>query len=305
MMTEAVSTGQRRHLDGPETGTRACSMEDGRTLTYREFGAPSGTPVVLLHGTPGSRHLGELFHDAAGERNVRLLAPDRPGYGRSDPLPDRTLGDTHQFVGALLDDAGVENAGVVGFSGGGPHAIALAAARPDRVTQVDVIAGAPPPGLTERTPLTQRAFHRLARSTPWLLNGLLRGQAWLASRTSPSIVVSLYTSDDGQGAIPADVADVVRRDFVEAVGSQRQGLLTETRLLAEEWDLSLDVVESAVRLWHGDADTNVPLAGVRRLTTQLPDSHLEVFEGTDHLNTLRRSIPLVLDQHSPNENCSS
>lgn len=269
---------------------------DERTVAYVEYGEPTGKPVVFLHGMPGSRVFGELFDDVARERDVRLLAFDRPGYGKSDPWPGRTLSDTGTLVEAVLDDAGVSSAGVVGFSAGGPHALAFAATRPDSVTSVDVVAGAPPPSLVDSAPRTQRLLSGLAQSFPRLLRGLVRGQAWLVDRASPSLVVSQYATDEGRRAIPPEMAAVVKRDFLAAVGEQRSGMVTEARLLAREWDVSLDDVRSAVRLWHGEADTNVPVAGARNLAETLPRSALTVFDGADHLNAFRRSQTRVLDE---------
>lgn len=99
----------------------------GRSVAYAEYGAPAGRPVAVLHGTPGSSRLAGLFAPAAAEQGVRLLAVDRPGYGDSEPWPDRSLADIGSVVTSVLDDAGVDAAGLVGFSGGGPHALAVAA----------------------------------------------------------------------------------------------------------------------------------------------------------------------------------
>ena len=58
-------------------------LSDGRTLSYTECGDPAGAPVFFLHGTPGSRLLGTGLHPDAVSCKVRLISPDRPGYGNS------------------------------------------------------------------------------------------------------------------------------------------------------------------------------------------------------------------------------
>lgn len=127
---------------------RTVDADRGR-VAYVEYGDPDGVPVLFFHGTPGSRVLGALYDEPARDRGVRVIAPDRPGYGRSSPWPDRTFADAPAFAVPVLDDAGVDRAGVVGFSGGGPHALALAATRGDRVTRVDLVASAAPPDCVE------------------------------------------------------------------------------------------------------------------------------------------------------------
>ncbi|WP_239685558.1 alpha/beta fold hydrolase [Halolamina pelagica] len=165
-----------------------------RDLRYAEYGDPNGSPVVFLHGTPGSSRLAALFDSAAAQSGVRLLAPDRPGFGESSPWPERAVNDAPRFLTPVLDDAGVDTAGLVAFSGGSPYALATAATVPDRITRVDVVAGATPPTTDDETPAVQRLLTGLATTTPRILRGLFRGQAWLADRLDPSFVTAQYTT---------------------------------------------------------------------------------------------------------------
>ncbi|MFC6793346.1 alpha/beta fold hydrolase [Halobaculum halobium] len=68
---------------------------------------------------PPGRDCWKLLDRPARKRGVRVLAPDRPGYGRSPSWPDRSIRDAAEFVTPVLDDAGVETADIVGFSGVG------------------------------------------------------------------------------------------------------------------------------------------------------------------------------------------
>ncbi|GAB7094237.1 alpha/beta hydrolase [Halolamina litorea] len=278
-------------MTGP-VHTTALDADGNRQLAYAEYGDADGTPVLFLHGTPGSRVLGELLHGDARERGVRLLAPDRPGYGGSDPWPQRSVDDAGAYLTALLDDAGAGSAGVIGFSGGGAHALALAATNPERVESVDVIAGTTPPSVTEETPTPQRVLSGLANTTPTLLRGLFRGQAWLAGRLDPSFVLAQYTDDPE--SVPAETQETVRSDFLEAFKNSRSGAVTEFRNTAAPWDVPFDAVDADVRFWHGEADTNVPIAGARRLSERLPTAAFNALDGADHLGTLLRAAPEAL-----------
>lgn len=274
------------------------SADEGHRVSYAEYGATAGTPLVLLHGTLGSHRLGQLFAECARRHDVRLLAVDRPGYGRSSPWPTRRLSDTGEFVTPVLDAAGVSRAGVVGFSGGGPCALALAATHGDRVRDVDVVAGATPPSLGRNAPAVQRLLATVAGTAPVVLEKLFRGQAWVARRTSPALVTAQYTTKEGRDELPDEVAATVRDDFVHAFANSGSGAVTELRLLAREWDVSLERVDRRVRLWHGGRDTNVPVDGVRRLDERLPNSRLTVFEEADHLTTLLRSRSSIVERHA-------
>ncbi|WP_435117720.1 alpha/beta fold hydrolase [Halolamina sp. C58] len=280
----------------PRDHTTTCSTAENRQLAYAEYGDPDGVPVLFLHGTPGSRRLGELFDAEAREFGVRLLAPDRPGYGRSEPWPDRAVTDAGTYLADVLDDAGVESAGVIGFSGGGAHALALAATRPDRVEGVDLVAGTTPPSVAAETPTPQRVLAGLASATPRLLGGLFRGQAWLAARRDPSFVLAQYTDDPG--SVPADVAETVKADFLDAFSDSRSGAVTEFANTATAWGIALDDVRPDVRVRHGDEDTNVPPVNARRLHERLPSAELHVLDGADHLGTLLRAVPEALTAHA-------
>lgn len=281
----------------PSSTVETVRMADGRRVAYTEYGDPTGRPIVFLHGTPGSRRLGRLFDPVARRHGVRILAPDRPGYGRSSPWPTRDLSDTGGFVVPVLDDAGVSRAGVVGFSGGGPHALALAAIHGDRITSVDAVSGAISPSLPSEAPPTQRLLGRLASTVPRLLTGLFRGQAWLATHVSPAVVVSQYTTAAGRASLDDDVARLVARDFATAFAQSRRGVITELRLLAAPWSFSLAAVDCPVRLWHGARDANVPVGGARTLRDHLPDAQCTIFETADHLTALCRSRRPVVERH--------
>lgn len=282
----------------PNSGSQqlnAVSVDGDRQITYAEYGYSDGSPVLFLHGTPGSRRLGELLETAARENDVRVLAPDRPGYGCSSPWPKRSIRDAAEFIIPVLDDANVQTAGIIAFSGGSPFALSIAAMRADRISHVDVIAGVAPPTLSEEPPATQQLLAGLATRTPLLLQGVFRGQTWLAERLDPSFVVGLYTSNDA--VVPTAVAEIVKEDFVEAFAHHRSGAVTEFRNTATDWEINFDEINTEVGLWHGNNDTNVPISGVERLEHEIPSAELRVLDDADHLQTLLQSIPHVLGKY--------
>jgi len=290
---DSGADGDRRENDRATT----ISLDGGRQLAYAEYGQPSGAPVLFLHGTPGSRRLGALFDEAARERDVRILAPDRPGYGRSTTWSERPIRDADRYVRAVLDDANVQRAGVVAFSGGAPHALATAARCPDIVGRIDLVAGATPPDVTAEQPVTQRALNGLATRAPTLLDGLFRGQAWLARRLDPSFVIAQYTASDVDEPLPDEVATTIKADFLTALAGDGSGTVAELRATATDWEIDFESVEADVRFWHGTNDTNVPIEGVRAFAQRLPTASLQTLDGADHLRTLLRSVPEIVEEH--------
>ncbi|RLM68316.1 alpha/beta fold hydrolase [Halorubrum sp. Atlit-26R] len=252
-----------------ELSTDACTLPDGRTLSYATGGDPDGIPVVVHHGTPGSRLFGALLSEPAAEVGVRLLVPDRPGYGRSSPPPgDWSWTDWPADLGALLDAESVDRAGALGFSGGGPFA--LAAARDDRVSRVGLVSSVVPPA--------ENALATLA-SVPFALRAVFRISDVVASLSGPSAVVSQYTDR----SVSDPVAEAVAADFHEALDRGARAVERENRAFASA-SLDTDSVGVPVRAWHGTSDENTPLSPVRSLV-EATDGTLETVEA-DHLGTL-------------------
>lgn len=274
---------------------RTTVTEGDRQIVYAEYGRPNGAPVVFLHGTPGSHRLGALLHPVARAHDVRIIAPSRPGYSASSPWPNRSLGDTADSILPVLDDAGVRTAGFIGFSGGGPHALAMASEHPRRVTRVDLVSGATPPEISAETPGIQRLLGGLATRTPAVLRSLFRGQAWAASRLDPSFVVAQYTADGS--VVSDDTAELVRADLCEAFARHRSGAVTDLRNTATTWRVDYEALSPEIQVWHGRLDTNVPVGDARRFAQALPGAELRVLEAADHLQTLLKSAADVLVCH--------
>jgi pimeloyl-ACP methyl ester carboxylesterase len=116
-------------------------LPDGRTLAYADLGAPDGPLVMSFHGAPSSRLETSAWDDDFKRLGVRLVAPERPGYGLSSPLPGRQREQWPADVAVLADSLGRERFAVMGASSGGPYTVACAALMGDRVVAATVVAG--------------------------------------------------------------------------------------------------------------------------------------------------------------------
>src|SRR3954451_9020703 len=144
------------------------SMDDGRDLEYVELGDPQGQAVIHLHGMPNTAGSAVFWDDAARRHQVRLVAVSRPGYGASTTTAPG-LASVGRDVAQLAVGLGIEDFAVVGVSGGGPYALAVATQAPSRVRAVLVAAGPGPccdvaPELLDEADL--RAIELLASGDP-------------------------------------------------------------------------------------------------------------------------------------------
>src|SRR5689334_6385779 len=102
------------------------TLDDGRELAYELWGKPDGVPVLFQHGTGDSRLARHPDESLTADLSVRLVTVDRPGVGGSTARKNRTLLQWAPDVAALADHLEIDRFAVAGWSGGGPHALAIA-----------------------------------------------------------------------------------------------------------------------------------------------------------------------------------
>lgn len=115
----------------------------GRTIAWHEFGCSDNPQLTALycHGTPGSGYEALFFDQAARRLGVRIIAPDRPGLGGSDHVDERSVDSwVKDDLEAILEHLGLDTVSLIGFSGGGPHAMGIAAHMPTRVQRLVLLA---------------------------------------------------------------------------------------------------------------------------------------------------------------------
>ena len=135
-----------------DRSSRVHRLPDGRRIGYAEYGSVDGLPAIALHGTPGSRFMFALTDEGARARGLRIIAPERPGYGLSDVHHFDTLAETAEDVEAIADALGIGRFALIGVSGGGPHAVAAAARLKDRVLRMALIGPVGPVAGTAGSP---------------------------------------------------------------------------------------------------------------------------------------------------------
>ena len=236
--------------------------------------------MVVLDG-PGSRGLAQAAAPIAAELGIRLVAPDRPGFGGSTAAAQRDIADWPADHAALLDGLGAERAGVLAQSGGTPFALAAAAALPERVAALALIGALAP--LVEPEPRATagrqlRTATTLARRAPWLLRAGLcaaaRGARKDPKRAARKATKRMPPADAAALEDPALWALHVQAT-AEILG-QPDALMHEMGLFGRPWDVQLDAVACPVALWSGACDVVHPTAHSRWLAARLGDAPVKV-----------------------------
>jgi pimeloyl-ACP methyl ester carboxylesterase len=274
---------------------RAHDLPDGRSIAWCEYGVPEGVPVLYFHGIPGSRLDGRVTADAITAAGLRLIALERPGFGKSSPVPGkRTYAGWANDVVDLAEALGIERFAIVAYSAGAPYALATAISLGDRVTSLQIVSGVAPsemPDYRKSVCPTDKTMTFLGLRAPWLAS-LLVGRALKQAKRDPERF-GKSVDRDFPAAADQELLDSGFRplmpDFFLVAGSQGPaGIVEDFAVWARPSGLTLGDVKTRVHLWHGEEDRTVSVSHSRWIASQLKSAELTVWPGVGHLHTPER-----------------
>lgn len=268
-------------------------LPDGRLLAWQAYGAPEGVPVLFLHGFPGCRLQAALLDEPARRQGLRLIAPDRPGFGLSSPAPGRSLlsyaGDLHQLAGHL----GLHLLGLLGVSCGGAYAMAAASRLGPMVVHLGLMAGMGPmdqPALRKGQLLPLRLLFGLARLRPGLAAPLLALDRLGLQRDAEAAVKALarWLSPADRALLQQrpEILQLFAQSLAEAYRQGIQGAVQEAALIAGPRGFALGEVNVPCDVYQGGQDGHVPPAMGRYLAHHLAAAQLHQYPKQGHLSIL-------------------
>jgi pimeloyl-ACP methyl ester carboxylesterase len=270
-----------------ERPNQTIKLRDGRTLGYAEYGDLSGRPVFLFSGASS-----RLFHppddSIAASLHIRLIVAERPGFGLSDPLPNRTLLDWPDEVCQLADALGLKRFAVLGGSQGGPYALACGYKLAERLTTVTLVSSIAPfqvPGLNADNSPLLKLLPALANRAPVLLSLMMGMTAQMAKRNPERLVTSSFSSlpqSDQAILRKPEIFAMLVKDMPEMTRQGGVGMVSDIRAIAQPWGFPLEAVNVKVYLWQGEADPNATPAMGRYLASHLPNCQPTYVPGAGH-----------------------
>lgn len=251
---------------------------DGRSLVVFDTGQGPSRTLVWHNGSPHSGALLEPIVRLAASRDTRLISYARPSYGGSTPQPGRSVADAATDVERIADALALDAFVTMGASGGGPHALAVAAALGSRVSAVATFASPAPFDGSEEW------FAGMA--APAAL------RAAVHSREARALFAETDEFDPNQ-FIPADLAALdgewgaVGADAGPAGDRWPDGLVDDDVAFAKPWGFELDAVESPVFVVQGGLDRIVPVQHGRWLARDIRGAVLEEHPEDGHVSVMR------------------
>lgn len=265
-------------------------LRDGRTLAYTEHGDFTGKPVFFIHGNPGSRLMRHPDESIARSLNLRIITPDRPGYGLSDYQPGRTLVDFPDDIAQLADSLGLARFAVFGVSAGGAYVAVCAWKLPERVTGAAIVSGPAPfdrENPYEGVSAPYAAAYRAARWPAWLLRFVLGRQARSTLRDPEKALadtLDLLSPDDRTLLSRPDLRTQVMNYRAESVRQGVRGMVTEARILVQPWGFRLEDIQPEVHLWYWEADPAISFDMGRYLEARIPRTVPHFLAGGGHFS---------------------
>ncbi len=263
---------------------------DGSVIALEVVGEQDATPVLFCHGLADSRLSAYWFRQPAADLGLRLIAPDRPGTGGTDPRPLSRLAGWVDDATLVLDALRVESAALLGVSAGGPFAAACAAGMPGRARSLTLVSPLGAPGWPTRGMAAgERLSLMLARHAP-AFSGWSLGSLGALARRSPGLFLSLVATSlpdiDNRSLAQPGARESFLTNYAEAFRHGSWGVAQDLRILTREWGFDLGSIKVPTWIHHGDADTTVPLQHARLFAEAIPGARVQIHAGHGHFSIM-------------------
>ncbi len=280
---------------------------DGRLLEVLAGDDTAAHPLLFHHGTPGAAVPFPILERAAEAHGFRVISYSRPGYGGSTPWPFSERGPriVDDAIDALivLHHLGVEEFATLGWSGGGPRALACAALATERCRAVAALASVAPydaAGLDWTSGMAEENVDEFAAA----VRGAAAYHQFLQADPPPEEVrtpeqmaedlAGLLTPVDAgylTGEFAAYFDHSLRRSRAQGVVGWRDDGLAIVR----GWGFDPSAITAPVAVWHGREDAMVPFAHGDWLAARLRDSTPHFLDDTGHLSMWERADEILRD----------
>lgn len=276
-------------------------LRDGRTLGFAEYGDPNGKPVFHFNGSGGSRLEHPVDNLILTKVGIRYISTDRPGHGISTPQPARKLLDWPDDISNLADYLGIEKFFVLGWSAGGPHALACAHKLPDRVISGALVSGLAPPDRPKPFQGYSGAIKLLmllGRNFPKLVYVFRRITAKYINKESDDIGEKFLKSLPEVDQKPFEnikVKEMFIADIKEGYRQGGDGPARDDIIINFPWKFNIKDIQIRFDIWQGDKDKNVPLNQGHYQADLLPNSSFHLLKDKGHMLLLEEWKNILIE----------
>lgn len=264
---------------------------NGDRIEY--FDSVVGSDLLIYHhGTPGAGPLHDDMLDPAKASDLRIVELVRPGYGNSTRDVGRTVADVVNLANDLADHLGFDRYVTMGWSGGGPHALANVALSPRRCVAAMTIAGV---GMFNQPDLdflngmgqdNHDEFGAALKGEAEIRKYLEAGLNEMQQITGEQIVEmmgSLLPQEDRE-SLTGEFGENMAEIFRWAVHAGVDGWLDDDIAFVLPWGFELSQISCPVSIWQGATDLMVPFDHGKWLAKKIPHADVNLLDGHGHLS---------------------
>jgi pimeloyl-ACP methyl ester carboxylesterase len=275
---------------------------DGRELEVITQGRDGGMPLIYHSGTPTAAVEFRMLAEPAAALGWQLVRASRPGYAGSLRREGRSVADVVEDTRTILDYLGQYRFVTLGWSGGGPHALATAALMPDRCAAAAILASLAPfdaVGLdwyAGMAPDNVEEFSAAAESSRALTSFLETQATALATVKGEQVaeVLGQLVDEIDRAALTGEVADYVAEDFRRGVSNGVAGWRDDDLAFVRPWGFDLSDIKVRISVWQGAHDRMVPFEHGRWLAAHIPGARVNLHHDEGHLSLVAQ-LPRILD----------
>jgi len=277
---------------------------DGRSLDVWLAGPPDGDPLFFHLGTPGAGLPFEWHIQNLAERGLRYVSASRPGYGDSTRREGRSVADVVEDTRTVLDHIGAEKAWILGWSGGGPHAMACAALMPERVRGTALIASVAPypaEGLDYLAGMgaeNVEEFSAALSGPQALIPFKERARPQLLDMTPDEVAGAFgdLVDDVDRGSVTGELAAYLAALFHEALRTSYWGWFDDDMAFIRPWSFDVASITTPVHVWQGAHDRMVPYGHGEWLVRHLGNARPHLFADQGHITLIVDAFPQIIDE---------
>lgn len=268
---------------------RTLFLDDHRIMTYQEYGDPKGQPLVVCHSVLGCRlELPVNGHELAAERGIRLIIPDRPGFGGSDAKPFNGFTEWSKDLRQLADLLKLKEFYLAGYAMGGRYAMAAATVMPQRIKKLALVSVGAAPQTEADLKLSIPIYRmnlRLARDLPQvhrIFVSIMRKGIISNPKRFLNFMAAKMGATDAKVFQSQDFEDSFYTILAEGIHQGGLGFAHEVTVLMQPWDFDPAAITLPMEQWHGMEDNHVPFVLAQRLADQLPQVNLHTVPKRGH-----------------------
>jgi len=275
----------------------------GRDLEVLVDGPEGGTALLFHNGTPTAAVRNPHVVNPAAKRGLRTVTYSRPGYADSTPQHGRSVADAAQDSEAILDALGADQFLALGWSGGGPHALACAALLPERCLAAATLGGVAPYGaagidwFAGMGPENVDEFGAAVKGEEPLTVFLEQAAGELRDVTGDQLAQALggLASDVDKTALTGEFAEVLAESFRRAVSNGIAGWRDDDLAFMRPWGFDLKSIRVPVAIWQGGQDRMVPIDHGRWLAANVPGAQSRLLDDEGHLSLVNHVDRILED----------